>query len=290
MVTTRQKVRVIYELRHKFKVAELIKIANIPRSGYYYNLQKMDKPDKYEKMKREIFRIFHIENKCRRGYRIVTLELKKKHKINHKTVQWLMKGMNLICKVKRKKYQSFKGGTVGKIAPNLINRNFKATKLNEKWVADITEFNLFGKKLYLSPILDLYNSEIISYTLTDRPNSLAINKMLDKALEVLPQQHNLLIHSDQGWQYRMFEYQQKLKSININQSMSRKGNCLDNSVMENFFSILKSELLYLQKFNSIDHFVQELHEYMNYYNNRRIKQKLNGMNPVDYRNHLSQVA
>ncbi len=193
-----------------------------------------------------------------------------------------MKQCGILCKVRMKKYRSYRG-EVGTVAPNLLNRNFKAEMPNCKWVTDITEFSLFGLKLYLSPILDLYNGEIISYTVSERPNFQAVVTMANQALERLPQVHSLIIHSDQGWQYQMKPYQTLLKSRGIQQSMSRKGNCLDNSVMENFFGHLKSELLYLQKFKSIEHFKEELIEYIDYYNHKRIKLKLKGLSPVQYR-------
>lgn len=236
-----------------------------------------------------ILRIFQDENKCRRGYRAVTLELRKFCIINHKTVQRLMKQMGLYCMVRAKKCLSYKGD-VGNVAPNLLNRNFQTDKQNEKWVADVTEFSLFGQKLYLSTILDLYNSEIVSYTLSPSPRMSMVMNMLDDAISKLPKEHTLILHSDQGWQYQMKNYQQKLAANGIPQSMSRKGNCLDNAVMENFFGILKSELLYLQQFDSMEHFISELHDYIHYYNNRRTKQKLKGMSPVKYRTHSTMVA
>ncbi len=219
----------------------------------------------------------------------MTIELRKKQIINHKTVQRLMKEMGLYCMVRMKKYHSYKGD-VGKVAPNLLNRNFHAECSNKKWATDVTEFSLFGQKLYLSAILDLYNSEIVSYSVCPRPRMSMVMNMLDNAIEKLPDQHDLILHSDQGWQYQMKKYQHKLVTNGIRQSMSRKGNCLDNAVMENFFGILKSELLYIQEFDSMEHFIQELHDYIHYYNYRRIKNKLKGMSPIEYRTHSSMVA
>lgn len=242
----------------------------------------MEKPDKYQAIKCEIEKIYH-ENKGRYGYRRITSELKQVgYTINHKTVLKLMKQFGLLCKVRMKKYRSYRGD-VGTVAPNLLNRNFKAEAPNCKWVTDVTEFSLFGIKLYLSPILDLYNGEIISYTLSERPNFESVMTMVNQALKRLPESHKLILHSDQGWQYQMKAYQALLKSRGIQQSMSRKGNCLDNSVMENFFGHLKSELLYIQKFQTIEHFKEELIEYIDYYNHKRIKLKLKGLSPVQYR-------
>ena len=149
---------------------------------------------------------------------------------------------------------------------------------------------MFGRKLYLSPILDLYNGEILSYNLSERPSFKQTTDMLKKAFENIPDDTQLILHSDQGWQYQMRQYQNMLKKKGIRQSMSRKGNCLDNAVMENFFGLLKTELLYLQKFDDIDHFIKELLEYIDYYNNKRIKSKLKGLSPVQYRIKSSKVA
>ena len=181
-----------------------------------------------------------------------------------------MKELGLVCLVRMKKYRSYKG-EAGKIAPNLLQRNFRAEKPNQKWVTDVTEFNLFGEKLYLSPILDLCSGDLVSYTISARPVLDMVTSMLDKAFEKLPDGTGLILHSDQGWQYQHKKYQTMLKEKGIRQSMSRKGNCLDNAVIENFFGLLKSELLYLQKFDSIEHFKRELLDYLDYYNNYRIK-------------------
>lgn len=209
--------------------------------------------------------------------------------INHKTVYRLMKEMGLSSKVRMKKYRSYRG-EVGRIAPNILERNFHAKKPNEKWVTDITQFSLFSRKIYLSPILDLYNGEIISYSVMDRPIFDQVTEMLDKAFEKYDNLEGLIIHSDQGWQYQMKRYRYLLKEKGITQSMSRKGNCLDNSVMENFFGHLKSELFYLEEFRDIEHFKEELENYMHWYNTKRIKGKLKGLSPVEYRIQSSLAA
>jgi putative transposase len=200
-----------------------------------------------------------------------------------------MKELGLKSLVRMKKYRSYKGN-VGKIAPNILMRDFMATKLNEKWVTDVTEFHLFGEKLYLAPVLDLFNGEIIAYNVQSRPTYELISKMLDKAVTCLSEGEAPVLHSDQGWHYQMKPYVHELKQHGITQSMSRKGNCLDNAVMENFFGHLKSELLYIQEFESMDHFKSELEEYIDYYNHRRIKEKLKGLSPVQYRIQSSKAA
>ena len=203
-------------------------------------------------------------------FRLKVLQYKQEHHLGLK------------CMVRMKKYRSYRG-EVGKIAPNLLARDFHAERPNQKWVTDVTEFSLFGSKLYLSPVLDLYNGEIISYAISERANYRQVDEMLDKAFSRLPDSSGLILHSDQGWQYQNVRYQKRLLEKGIRQSMSRKGNCLDNAVMENFFGLLKSELLYLRTFQSLDEFCQELVAYLEYYNHNRIKEKLNGLSPVQYR-------
>ncbi len=271
----------IQELRREHNLALLLEIAQLPRSTFYYHL-KHGKADKYGKIKEEIARIFH-ENKGRYGYRRVTDELKnRKFTINHKTVQRLMKELGLVCRVRMKKYRSYKGEQ-GIVALNLLNREFAAEKPNQKWVTDVTEFRLFGQKLYLSPIFDLCSGDVVTYTLSDSPNLSMVTAMLAQAFEKIPDNTKLVLHSDQGWHYRHKTYVAMLKEKGIRQSMSRKGNCYDNAVMENFFGHLKSELLYLQEFESMEHFKQELVEYIDYYNNRRIKARLKGLPPALHR-------
>lgn len=252
------------------------------RSTFYYYLKKLDQPDKDSTVKAEIMQIYH-QHKGRYGYRRITATLRNKGlTINHKKVERLMNEAGLKSLVRIKRYQSYKGQQ-GTIARNLLKRNFKARKPYQKWVTDVTEFAVAGKKLYFSPVLDLYNSEVISYSISDRPTFYQTMDMLKKALKKLPAGARPVLHSDQGWQYQMKAYQQELRKSRIRQSMSRKGNCLDNAVMENFFGLLKSELFYMQRFKSYEALQQAIVDYVQYYNNDRIKLKLNGLSPVQYR-------
>ena len=280
--------KVIQELRQRHSLELLLQIAALPRSTFYYHV-KHQKGDKYAKEKEEITRIFH-ENKGRYGYRRVTAALRNSgFTLNHKTVQRLMKEMGLVCRVRMKKYRSYKGEQ-GTVSPNLLNREFTAEKPNQKWVTDVTEFRLFGQKLYLSPIFDLCSGDIVTYTLSESPNLSMVITMLEQAFQKIPNDTNLILHSDQGWHYRHKQYVAMLKEKGICQSMSRKGNCYDNAVMENFFGHLKSELLYLQEFESLDHFKQELIDYIDYYNNRRIKARLKGLPPALHRQQALSAA
>ena len=275
------------ELRHKYDLAILLNCLHVARSSFYYHAKQSELKDKYFEIKLSIQSIYD-KHKGRLGYRRITLLLRKAGwVINRKTVLRLMGVLKLKSVIRVKKYKSYRGEQ-GRIAPNLLNRAFKADKPNQKWATDVTEFNVSGKKLYLSPIIDLYNQEIVSYQLSESANFDSVMSMLGKAFKKVNTTQSLLLHSDQGWQYQMKQYQYILKEKGIKQSMSRKGNCLDNAVIENFFGIIKSELFYLKKYDSIFQLKKEIDDYIKYYNNDRIKLNLNGMSPIEYRAHYYQ--
>lgn len=257
------------------------------RSSFYYHQKQSGLADKYDVVRELIKSIYH-KHKGRYGYRRITNELNSTGIIiNHKTVLRQMKLLGLKSVIRVQKYRSYKGEH-GKIAPNVLQRNFKATAPNQKWATDITEFNVSGKKMYLSPIIDLFNQEIISYELSERPVFDQVVAMLKKSFKRIDNHQKPILHSDQGWQYQMKRYQHLLKQKGITQSMSRKGNCLDNAIIENFFGTLKSELFYLKKYKSIEQLKQEIKEYIIYYNNDRSKSNLKGMSPIKYRAHYYQ--
>jgi len=275
------------ELRHQFDLGILLNCIKMARSTFYYYSKKISGLDKYEQLKIQIHKIYHV-HKGRFGYRRITLQLKRNGMvINHKTVFRLMGEMRLRSLIRIKKYRSYRG-ELGKIAPNILNRDFKADQPIQKWATDVTEFKVKGKKLYLSPIIDLFNQEIISYELTDRPAFRGIMDMLKKAMPLAKESSQLVLHSDQGWQYQMRKYQQMLKENGITQSMSRKGNCLDNAIIENFFGTLKSELFYLKEYESTAQLKTDITDYICYYNNERLKLNLNGMSPMEYRAHYNK--
>jgi putative transposase len=251
-------------------------------------MNALKRVDRHAGLKDKIREIYHY-HKGRYGYRRITLSLRKQGVlVNHKTVQRLMVELSLRSLIRVKKYRAWKG-EVGKAAPNILSRNFGASKANEKWVTDVTEFSVQGKKLYLSPVLDLFNREIISYSLSERPVMEMVNTMLLNAFSVLGAEDAPLLHTDQGWQYRMAGYQAKLKAQGMTQSMSRKGNCLDNAVMENFFGTLKTECFYLNRFSDLKELRKAIEDYIHYYNNERISLKLKGLSPVEYRTQ-AQIA
>lgn len=265
-----------------------LKLANLPKSSFYEWVNKLGQINEEElQLIKMVKDIFEKSNKTY-GYRRVTIALRKKGIIvNHKRIYRLMKGNGFRCiKFTRRarKYSSFKG-EVGKIAENKLNRKFKVSHTNKVWVTDVTEFkvNDSDKKLYLSPIMDLFNGEILSFKLSTSPTVKFTTDALDEALKALPENHSLTIHSDQGFHYQNIQWVNRLEKRNITQSMSRRGNCIDNSPMESFFGILKQEMYYGKKFSTIDELRNEIEEYIYWYNNERIKEKLNGLSPIEYR-------
>ena len=275
----------IAEVGAKYPFKMLLKIAGISKSVYYYYIDKKDIDEKNKDIIEKIKEIYYA-NKGRYGYRRITLELKNQGlNINHKKVQRLMKKFNLQSIIpKKRKYSSYRGQT-GRIADNHIRRDFEAAAPNQKWFTDVTEFNLRGEKLYLSPILVAYGRYIVSYDISRSPNLGQINHMLNLAFKENGNYENLIFHSDQGWQYQHYLYQKRLKEKNITQSMSRKGNSLDNGLMECFFGLLKSEMFYGQEaaYRTLDELKEAIEDYIYYYNNKRIKEKLKGLTPASYR-------
>ena len=269
-----------------FRLDLLLEAARLPRSTYYYQLKQLDKLDKDKVLKAEIQSIF-TEHRGNYGYRRMTLELRNRgYMVNHKRVQRLMKVLGLSARIRRKRKYSSYQGEIGKKADNLIQRQFEASKPMEKCYTDVTEFAIPAstQKLYLSPVLDGFNSEIIAYNLSTSPNLEQVEAMLNQAFS---EDHytNTILHSDQGWQYQHQYYHHFLEGKGIQPSMSRKGNSPDNGMMESFFGILKSEMFYgyEKTFHSLEQLEQAIVDYIDYYNNKRIKIKLKGLSPVQYR-------
>ncbi len=253
---------------------------------------KKENPD--QELEARILSIFE-ENNGNYGYRRVYLELKNRGiKVNHKKVLRIMKKLGIKGDKfirKSRKYSSYKG-KVGKVAKNRINRRFQTSVYYQKLTTDITEFKcLNGVKLYMNPVMDMFNGEILSNGISMRPTLELALKPLEEALDIVKNsKYRTTVHSDQGWHYQHNKGVKTLKDNNVFQSMSRKGNCIDNSPMENFFGLLKQEMYYGEELCSFEELKKKIEEYIDYYNNKRIKQKLAGMSPVQYRIHTSQLA
>ena len=274
-------------VKEGFRLSFLLATAKLSRATYYYQLKQLDKPDKDQELKAEI-QLIYDEHKGNYGYRRIHLELKNRgFHINHKKVQRLMQVMGLQARIRRqRKYSSYKG-EIGKKAENLIQRQFEGSRPYEKCYTDVTEFALpnVNGKLYLSPILDMHTNEIIAYDLARRSNLEQIKRMLTHAFRKCHELKGLIMHSDQGWQYQHRYYRETLKAHGITQSMSRKGNCYDNCIMETFFGRMKNEMYYgcEKQYQSFEAFSQAVKEYIHYYNHVRIQKKTKWMPPVTYR-------
>ena len=284
--TQGEKAAIIKALREEgYQLKHLLKGLNMPKSTYYYEISKVDTVGfRNAELTEEIKKIFD-QHKGRYGVRRVYRELLRCGNIvNHKRVQRIIHSLGLQGKRPKEKYHSFKG-EVGKVAPNIIDRDFTATAPLQKWTTDVSQFNFSWGKCYLSPIIDMYTNEVISYDLSMSPNLNQIKRMLETAFKKFKSLTGLIFHSDQGWQYQHNYYRQELKNRGIIQSMSRRGNCIDNCIMETFFGRLKNEMYYgyEKEYESFESFSKALDEYINYYNNERIQRKTKWMPPVKYR-------
>lgn len=305
--------KAVSELRQEFKcslkfILDTIKsnpsLPQISRSDYYYQINNQDKDVKNDNVMNRIIAIYY-KHKGRYGYRRITLQLKNEgYIINHKAVNRMMTRMGLFGVTPKAKYKSYKGNLNGTVKNHLLvkkvdenehktyyERDFSTSKPNEKWTTDISEFHIAAGKLYLSPILDMFNGEIVAYNISRSPVYAQVQDMLDKAFAKYSSLSGLIFCSDQGWQYQMKQYHASLKEREIIQSMSRKGNCLDNCVMENFFGKMKNEMFYGHEyeFKTLDELQTAMEDYIYYYNNERIQTKLKGLTPCQARNQALEL-
>ena len=289
---------VIVELRQRFRLNVLLKVSGVPKATFFYTSKKVNKDIKNEEIINQIVEIYH-QNKGRYGYRRILLELANRgYQVNHKKIKRIMKLQGIHGITPRGKYNSYKGDQNGTCENLLLkadvdetkrkttyHRVFITTPCNQIWTTDVTEFHISAGKIYLSPILDMYNREIVAFNVSKTPNFIQTRDMLRKAFEKYDNLNGLILHSDQGWQYQMRYYRQELERRGIKQSMSRKGNCLDNSPMENFFAVIKNEMFYGHEyeFETLDQLESAIRNYIEYYNKDRIMVKTKGLSPLSYR-------
>jgi putative transposase len=277
------KVQTLIALKADFPLPVLLQVAGFARSTFFYHQARIQAPDPQEAIKAAVAEIFE-KNHGRYGHRRVHTEMVKQGwRVAKKTVLKLMRFLRLVCKVRRKKRYNSYHGEQGRVAPNVLNREFETDAPNRKWVTDVTEFSVGDRKLYLSPVMDLFDRQIISYTISSSPNLELTNTALRQALACLEHGQQPLVHSDQGFQYQHVSWRNLLQNAGAVQSMSRKGNCYDNAVMENFFGHLKEELFHHVRFLNTDALTAALREYIRWYNTERISTKLKGLSPVQYR-------
>lgn len=269
-------------LKAVFPLAILLTVSGLKRSTYYYHQQKAHQPDKYAALKDAIRAVF-AKARGRYGYRRIVLELVADGWcVGKKLVRKLMRECGLVCRIRQKRYRAHRGAT-GKVAGNVLNREFTATTPNQKWVTDVTEFKVAGKRVYLSPVMDLFDRQIIAYSIGVSPSLKLTLQALQAALATLPAGATPVVHSDQGTQYQSSIWHRHLKLAGAIPSMSRAGNCYDNAVIESFFSQLKVECFHHRDFPDAASLIAELHSYIQWYNNERISTRQNGLSPVKHR-------
>ena len=273
----------VVALKAEHSLTDLLTAAGLARSTFFYHQARLDIPDGHAGLKAEIRRLFDRHN-GRYGHRRIRDELRAAGwVVSKKTVLKLMRQLGLRCTIHRKKrYNSFKG-EVGTIAPNLLQRDFTATGPNQKWVTDVTEFTVGDRKVYLSPVMDLFDRQIIGYTTGLSPNLQLTNTSLRQALTTLRSGDAPIVHSDQGFQYQHLSWRRILTEAGCVQSMSRKANCLDNAVIESFFGHLKDELYCNTTFLTVHALVTAIDVYIAWFNTERAHSTLKGLSPAKYR-------
>lgn len=277
------KAQAVASLKAEHPLGVLLEVAGLARSTFFYHQARFDCEDPQATLKAAIREAFN-DARGRYGHRRIHAVLTRRGwRVAKKTVLKLMRELGLVCKVRRRRrYNSWKGET-GKIAPNLLNRDFTAERPNMKWVTDVTEFRIGEQKVYLSPVIDLFDRSVIAHSWGLSPTLALTNTSLQKAIAVLHPGQKPVVHSDQGFQYQHSSWQKILKDANAVQSMSRKATCLDNAVVESFFGHLKEEVFNHDQFDSVDEFTTALDEYIHWYNTERVSTKLKGLSPVQYR-------
>lgn len=277
-------------LKAEHRLEDLLQAAGLSRSTFFYHQARLDQPDPHEDLKTAITRAFG-ESHGRYGHRRIHHVLSSEgHVVAKKTVLKLMRELGLSCHVRRRRrYMSWRG-RVGHIADNIVNRDFTSQAPNRKWVSDVTEFRLGDQKVYLSPVMDLFDHQVIAFTIGTSPNLHLTNQSLDLALSHARAsdphgliEPGLVVHTDQGFQYQHVSWQRRLAMVGAIQSMSRRGNCYDNAVIENFFGHLKTEAFYHERPTSLDALTQLITDYIHWWNNHRIHTRIEGLSPVQYR-------
>ena len=293
LLSNREKTLLVDALKNIYSLAELLGELNLARSSYFYHSSRLRSPDKYADARIAITDVFHSNHRCY-GYRRMRAALVRRQlHISEKVVQRLMKQECLIVAAnKRRRYGSY----LGEISPapeNIINRDFQAASPNEKWLTDITEFQIPAGKVYLSPMIDCFDGLVVSWTIGTRPDSGLVNTMLDAAIEsVASSESRPIIHSDRGAHYRWPGWLTRVRNAKLTRSMSRKGCSPDNAACEGFFGRLKTELFYPRKWEdiTIEEFMKIVDTYIHWYNEKRIKISLGSLSPLEYRQSLGFAA
>jgi putative transposase len=275
-------VKAVIALKAEHRLDVLLDVARLARSTFFYHQARLTRPDPQAELKSTITEVFELNR--RRGHRGIHRELRNRGwRVAKKTVLKLMRELGLVCPIRRRRrYNSYRGET-GKVAENLLNRDFTAGAPNQKWVTDVTEFTVADRKIYLSPVMDLFDRQIIAYSISSSPNLELTNSSLREALARLEPGQQPLVHSDQGFQYQHVSWRQLLADAGARQSMSRKANCHDNAVIESFFGHVKEEIFHHTRYLSVEAFTTALHDYITWFNTARGHTRCEGLSPVQYR-------
>jgi putative transposase len=289
LLTNREKTMLVDALKESYAVPELLIKLGLARSSYFYHRARLQVPDKYVDVRGTITEIFELNRRCY-GYRRIRASLNKQHiSISEKVVQRLMKQERLVAaKAKRRRYGSY----LGEISPapeNLLNRDFLAATPNQKWLTDITEFQIPAGKVYLSPMIDCFDGMIVSWSIGTSPDAALVNNMLDAAIKTVANSNDRpIVHSDRGAHYRWPGWLSRIGDAKLIRSMSRKGCSPDNAACEGFFGRLKIEMFYYRNWQdtTVEQFSQILNSYIRWYNEKRIKISLGSRSPLEYRENL----
>jgi transposase InsO family protein len=274
-------------------VTKICETLNISRSGYYkYKNRVKPEKEKQDELICSLITEYHLTFDGILGYIRMTMFI---NKLNQKSfskgyIHRLMRFLGISARIRRKKVNRTR------VKPkytkeNILARDFTSNAPNEKWLTDVTEFSIPGdsRKLYLSPIMDLYDNSIIEYELSFKNNNQLVFKMFDRATNKYPKAKPIF-HSDRGFQYTSNIFKSKIEEAGMIQSMSRVGKCIDNGPMEGFFGTLKTEMFYGKKFKTLEELREKIIEYIKFYNEGRFQKRLGCMAPLEYRNHASKCA
>lgn len=289
LLSNREKTTLVDALRDEYALQELLDRLDLARSSYFYHRSRLDMADKYGQVRRTITDIFESNHRSY-GYRRIQASLNRQRVfVSEKVVQRLMKQEHLqVVRPKRRRYRSY----IGEITPapeNIVNRNFHATSPNEKWLTDISEFQIPAGKVYLSPMIDCFDGMVISWSIGTSPDAELVNTMLDAAVGTVTGGYERpIVHSDRGGHYRWPGWLSRIAKANLIRSMSRKACSPDNAACEGFFGRLKTEMFYSRDWRSttIEQFIQVLDSYIRWYNEKRIKRSLGYLSPIEYRESL----
>ena len=290
-LTNKEKVELVDALRDKYSLKELLDCLKLARSSYFYRRKIALLPDKYEKLRHHIKRLFDENYGCYGYRRIHALLVREGICVSEKIVRRIMAECDLVVVRKKRRYNAYKGEKAP-AAENLIRRDFYAEAPNVKWITDITEFSIPAGKVYLSPIIDCFDGLVVSWSISSRPDAELVNSMLDRAIETLKEGEHPIIHSDRGGHYRWPGWVLRVAKAGLRQSMSRKACPQDNAACEVFFGLIKNEMFYNRSWKgvSIREFIEILDTYLAWYNERRVKLSLGLKSPIEYRRALGLTA